>query len=186
MKNKNNKFPILLVMIFALSLGVQVLFDSQEPHAKNATPSQKSFAELAERLKGQAFTDSKGQEINLDRHVNDLVLINFWASWCQPCLEEIPSLVNFSQTELGKKVLIIAINGDEENSKLKAQKVIDKNKMNFSNVWDFEGKIYESLGISAVPVTIIIKKGKVLKHYKEPVDFEAEEFKEEIRGWLSL
>lgn len=173
-------------MIFAFSLGLQVFLDSQLPQAKDASQNEKTYQGLANSLKSLELTDSKGKLIKFDGHFNDLVLINFWASWCQPCLEEIPSLVQFSKSDLGQKVVIIGINGDEESAKAKATKLIEKSKMNFSNVWDFDGKIFEKLNVSAVPVTVLFKKGEVLKIYREPVDFEAEEFKLNIKNWLSL
>lgn len=186
MNYKNNKFPIVLVIVFALSLAVQVLVDSREPQAKNASSSEKNFRNIASAVKGMELKDKNGETISLDKLHDDLVVINFWASWCQPCLEEIPSLVQFSKSEIGKKIKYITISGDEESSKDKAIKVINKYKMNFPVIWDFDGKVFEKFNISAVPVTIVLKKGNVLKVYNEPVDFQSEEFKLKIEDWLKL
>ena len=63
------------------------------------------------------FFDKKDQKININEFKGKLLILNFWATWCEPCKEEMPSLENL-QTKLGlNKLKIFTINIGNENLK---------------------------------------------------------------------
>lgn len=155
--------------------------DQSKPMAQVSKIDEQKNLHISQTLKSLEMTDSKKNLINLDKIGNKVIVLNFWASWCVPCLEEIPTLVEFSNSKNSKNVEIIAINGDEKESISKAEKMISQYGMNFSVVYDLNGKLFEKFGISGIPVTLIIKNGKVVKTYNEAVDFMAEEFQSNLR-----
>lgn len=61
------------------------------------------------------------------------MLINFWASWCGPCIREIPELVRYSNSDKGKSVQVVGIALDEPAA---AQAFVDRFKMNYPQLWD--------------------------------------------------
>ena len=61
------------------------------------------------------------------------MLINFWASWCGPCIREIPELVRYANSDKGKDVTVVGIALDEPAA---AQSFVDRFKMNYPQLWD--------------------------------------------------
>lgn len=65
--------------------------------------------------KGFVFTDSTGKKLTLSDYKGKWVLINFWATWCPPCLKEIPDLVSLYENR--KDVMVIGVAMDYQNPK---------------------------------------------------------------------
>jgi thiol-disulfide isomerase/thioredoxin len=65
--------------------------------------------------RGFVFTDSTGKKLTLSDYKGKWVLINFWATWCPPCLKEIPDLVSLYESR--KDVMVIGIAMDYQNPK---------------------------------------------------------------------
>lgn len=104
---------------------------------------------------------------------SQIVIVNFWASWCIPCLHEIPSLIELSKKFSKKDLAVVMINTDEDDQLKNIAKI--KKKLNFPEsfiiVPDNKFKIADEFKFSAIPVTVIFKKGKVHYFNNGPVDF---------------
>src|SRR5690554_3237274 len=112
-----------------------------------------------------------------------IIVLNFWASWCRPCLEEFPSLVQFQEKYKGK-VKVIGINGDEENPRENALKTQKKYGLNFPSTLDNRGRIGEKFLINTYPVSIIFHQGKVIYVSKKLHNFMDESFLKMIDSHL--
>lgn len=126
-------------------------------------------------------TDEKTYELS---KVNKPVLLNFWASWCVPCMKEFKSLKKF-QKKFEDKVLIIGINNDEDDQMKAITKTQKKMQITFPIYPDIESKITNDFLISSIPATILFNKGKVLYFSNEEMDFMSEDFIELVEDTLS-
>lgn len=151
--------------------------------AKQTQNDQKINSLYENKLKNMAAKTFAGKEIK-GNALSNVVIVNFWASWCQPCLEEFPSLVELRNSFNEKDLSILAISSDKEDSEKELKKVISKFNLNFDIVPFSDGKIIDDFMIQAIPITIVFAKGKVQKIYNGGVDFNSEEFKEQIKSWL--
>lgn len=95
------------------------------------------------------LTDLEGNEIDLTKFEGKTVFVNFWATWCRPCIQEMPSIAAL-QTQLTGKDIEFFFASDEEVDRI--QKFMESRKMtlNFVRVEN-----PESLGIQALPTTFI-------------------------------
>lgn len=105
---------------------------------------------------------TQGNEIKLSNYLGKVVLIDFWASWCPPCREEMPELIKFYKTHKDPKFELIAVNIDNHSENM--QSFLDKlfPKPAFPIIVDDNQKIPLLFNIEAMPTTIFVdKKGKI-------------------------
>ncbi len=104
-----------------------------------------------------------------------IVIINFWASWCLPCLKEFPSLLKF-QEKYKDKVSVIGINGDEEDTAKNILKIEKKFNLTFESVMDADSKISDKFFVVAYPTSLVFLKGKLIFSSIKAHDFMDEDF----------
>ena len=128
------------------------------------------------------FLDYENNQINLEDFKGNLVLLNFWATWCAPCKEEMPSLDKLQLNKNINDIVILPINVGKEN-KDKAKKFFrDLDIKNLKLYYDESVKLANNFSLIGLPTTIFInKKGKEFARIIGSIDFEDQKFIE----WLS-
>lgn len=105
-------------------------------------------------------TDLQGRTWRLADLRGKAVLINFWASWCEPCRAELPSLQKLAQSHGPDKVLVLTVNFKE--SALTVQRFAQRNALTLPVLLDPQGMLARQWGVSVFPSTILIDaKGRV-------------------------
>ena len=128
------------------------------------------------------FLNTKNDELNLDDYKGNLVLLNFWATWCAPCKEEMPSLDQLQSNEKLNNLKIFPINIGQENLK-KSQKFFEDLSIKNLKVYFISSiNLPKKLQLRGIPTTILINKdGLEFARIIGSVDFKDEKF---IK-WLS-
>jgi thiol-disulfide isomerase/thioredoxin len=118
------------------------------------------------------ITADTGKTVSVPNFGGKILVLNFWASWCPPCVEETPSLSRFAAQYANKGVVVLAVSVDRDEKAYKA--FVQKFAPQFLTVR--ETKTHEDYGTFMYPETYIIdSSGKVLKKYAEAVDWMAPE-----------
>ena len=123
------------------------------------------------------FLDKKGQKININEYRGNLLVLNFWATWCEPCKEEMPSLDKLQANPELDKIKIFAINIGKENSDKVNKFFKDFNIKNFEPYFDPPTTLAKMFSLRGVPTTILInKKGQEFARVIGSIDFEDKNF----------
>ena len=123
------------------------------------------------------FLDEKNNELNLDDYKGNLVLLNFWATWCAPCKEEMPSLDQLQSNKKLNNLKIFPINIGQENLK-KSQKFFENLSIKNLKVYLISSiNLPKKLQLRGIPTTILINKdGSEFARIIGSVDFKDEKF----------
>ncbi len=124
-------------------------------------------------LVGSTAPDFTVQDADRKVSLHDLrgkiVVLNFWATWCPPCVEEMPSLVKM-QDELKNRVVVLAVSVDEDERSYHS--FLKKNNVDLLTVRDPRQKSNELYGTFKFPETYIIDQNGVLRRkFIGPVDW---------------
>lgn len=98
------------------------------------------------------FATCAGEELTTANLHDKPLLINFWATWCPPCVKELPNFAEL-QEKLGDEVNILGVSVDQHPEYVK--KFLDKNELPYLLAWDSEG-IAADLGFNSIPVTVSV------------------------------
>ena len=119
------------------------------------------------------FLDQKDKKINIEDFNGNLVLLNFWATWCEPCKEEMPSLDRLQINENFSNLKIFAINISQENKKKVDSFFKDLNIKNFDPYFDAPTTLAKTFSLRGIPTSILIDKdGKEFSRIIGSIDFD--------------
>ena len=136
-----------------------------------------SAAKVVEGAMAPDFTarDLAGKEVKLSDLHGKVVLVNFWATWCPPCREEIPSMVKLNQAMAGKPFQMLALSIDE-GGKGAIEQFFAKSGQTLPAYLDGDQKVAGLYGTTGVPETFVVdKKGVILKKVIGGMDWSAPE-----------
>ena len=128
------------------------------------------------------FEDFLGNEVNLNNYHGKLIIINFWATWCAPCKEEMPSLDKLYQDNDFKNLVVFAVNMEQPNTAKSRKFFTDLNIQKLEIFFDRNLNFVKEFKLRGVPTTVLInKKGEEFARVIGEVDFEDKKFVK----WLS-
>ncbi len=128
----------------------------------------------------------EGDKIKLSNYEGKITLIDVWASWCKPCKEEFPFLIELYNKYSDKDFTILAVNIDEEKQNAKKfLKGLNK-EIPFTIIFDSEAKIPLLYKIEAIPTTYILDKKGIIRYFHLGfMESEKEKFKNEIETLIN-
>ncbi|MDB9792864.1 TlpA family protein disulfide reductase [Candidatus Pelagibacter sp.] len=118
------------------------------------------------------FLDKNDKKINIKEFNGNLLLLNFWATWCAPCKEEMPSLDRLQVNQNLSNLKIFAINVSQESKKKVDSFFEDLNIENFDPYFDAPTTLAKIFSLRGVPTSILIDKdGKEFARIMGSIDF---------------
>ena len=166
---KNIKF---LIFFFCFSIFSSISQTNEDVPLNNI-----AINEIPKPISSVIFEDFSGNKIDLKDYHGKLVIINFWATWCAPCKEEMPALDRFYQDNNFKNLQIFAVNTEQPNT-LKTKKFFkDLNIKKLSIFFDRNLNFVKEFKLRGVPTTVLInKKSEEFARIIGPVDFQDKKF----------
>lgn len=113
------------------------------------------------------ITADNGKSISRTNFGGKLLVLNFWATWCPPCIQELPSLNEFQERLRAKGVVVVGISLDKNEQSYK--QFLERARVSFVTARDPEANISSSYGTFKYPETYVISPdGKVLEKFIGP------------------
>ncbi len=127
--------------------------------------------------------DDQNNQINLSDYKGNILLLNFWATWCAPCKEEMPSLDLLKSNKGLNNLIIFPVNVGQDNFKKAKEFFDDLNIKNLNLYFDQNVNLTKKFALRGIPTSIFINKnGKEFARVIGSIDFNEENFIE----WLKL
>lgn len=120
-----------------------------------------------------SITTDAGQKITESNFGGKVLVLNFWATWCPPCIEEFPQLNRFAAQNKDSGVVVLGISVDKSEEQYK--RFVKNTRPSFQTFRDPEQEVNSKFGTFQYPETYVINsKGKVIKKYIGIIDNFAE------------
>lgn len=164
-------------LIFGQNIGEQIRAFNDDPWTLSLAQYPKVFLQTGDELDPSAGTQSElvgepapeflldtigGELFQLKDHRDRIVVLDFWASWCGPCVQTMP-LVESAVAEIGEsKVQLVAVNLQETANRVEA--AMEKLKLNSTVLLDVNGEVASLYNANAIPQTVIIDRSGNVTH----------------------
>lgn len=124
-----------------------------------------------------------GETVKLEDLRGKVVLLDFWASWCGPCMMAMPEVEKIHQQFAGKDVVVIGVNQQDEAATVK--EAVGSKGITFTQLLDTDGSVGNSFGANAIPHTVLIDaQGRIQKIHQGFSGKMAEELGSDIEKLL--
>lgn len=127
--------------------------------------------------------DNKGQTVSVNHLPYKLSIIHFWATWCVPCLKELPQLINIGSKlkEQGLSVVYIATDNRED-----VQSYLRERDLGINALLDQYGKAMRQYKIKVLPTSVFVNAdGNILETHHGPIDWESPAIRKKLQALLS-
>ena len=130
------------------------------------------------------FLNAQKDQLNLDDYKGNLILLNFWATWCLPCKEEMPSLDLLHQNKDLDNLKIFPINVGQENLEKTSIFFKDLKIENLRIYYDSPNTLAKKLGLRGIPTTVLLNEnGFEFARIDGSIDFNDREFIEWLKKY---
>ena len=168
------KFIIIFICIITTTVGYAI----GKPDIKNLilTKNLKTYEKVI-------FKDKNQKDVDLHNYKGKLIILNFWATWCLPCKEEMPSLDNLQKNISLNNLKIFPINISQESLPKAESFFKELNIKNLDIYFDAPIILAKKFSLRGIPTSILFnKEGKEFARIIGPIDFNDKEF----INWLKL
>jgi cytochrome c biogenesis protein CcmG, thiol:disulfide interchange protein DsbE len=127
-----------------------------------------------------SITTDEGQRVTPTSFGGKVLVLNFWATWCAPCVQEIPSLNEFQKRFANSGVLAVSM--DKNPSKYRA--FLDRIHVSFETARDPNADISAEYGTFQYPESYIIKDGHIMRKFGNAADWTRDDITQYVEGLL--
>jgi peroxiredoxin len=177
---KINHQSIILILVCIVGIGVMYLLQTKD---SSFDQDGRSRFEKGGRAPNFTVPDLDGQMVSLADFKGQLVLLNIWASWCAPCVQEMPSMEKLYQELKDEKFVILAVSIDESGAEV-VRPFMKKHGLSFNALIDSAGTLKNLYRITGVPESFVIdRQGNIIQEIIGPRDWAS---RDALRYFRSL
>jgi peroxiredoxin len=130
-----------------------------------------------------SLADAGGGKHRLADYRGKVVLVNFWATWCEPCMAELPSIERLRTALAGRPFVVLAVQMD--GSRRTASDTAEKLGLHFPLLLDRDSSVSEAWGVKLLPTSFLIdRRGAVAFQYTGELDWASPESRKRVEALL--
>ncbi len=176
MKEKKNSTIIAVVIVAVM---IAAMFGYRALTAGNEPASQQGAKNKTQELKDFTMLDENGEEVKLSDKIGKPMIVNFWATWCPPCQNEMPHLQD-AYEQYGDKVefvMVDLVDGQSEDME-NGKKFAEDNGYTFPLYFDENREGSTAYNVAYIPYTVVVdKEGRIVgTHNGEMKKADVEEY----------
>jgi thiol-disulfide isomerase/thioredoxin len=190
-RRTSSLFSILAALALALVLAPGPVPGAGQAQAQESMPEidtggESSLIDPPLPIPKETIEDALGRPIQLSSFKGSFVLLNFWATWCGPCVEEMPSLDRL-QGELEKEGLkVVAASVDRDGIKAAAPFLRKLGLKNLTLYTDRRSQVFHALQAKALPTTFLIdREGLIVRRWVGAIPWDSAGSKAFLRAYLN-
>jgi thiol-disulfide isomerase/thioredoxin len=168
--NTNNILRSLLAVLTATFIGL-IFFSLRDTSAKEGGMAPKF-----------AITTDQGQRVTPEQFAGKVLVLNFWASWCPPCVQEIPSLDQLQKRFANDGLVVVAVSIDKNPEKYRA--FLHRIPVSFETARDPKANLSSEYGTYQIPETYVIKNGRILRKFGNGEDWTSDDIVQYVQSIL--
>ena len=151
-RSKKNIFWIVVLLTVFLLVGCDN--STSEQPLTQVNPESNLAADFT-------LTNMQGEQVSLSQYRGKVVVVNFWATWCPPCREEMPSMERLYRNYKDKGLVMLAINVDENGKQAVAQ-FLKRTPHSFPILLDSDNAAQQAYGVFRFPESFIIDRNGIV------------------------
>lgn len=139
------------LFLMAVGLGIYLGLDDPRADSQIGLPSPETQG-----------TTARGESIDLADMRGDVVLVDFWATWCGACLRELPRIASLQEKYADQGLRVLGISGD-----LRAEDLLryeEKNNLPFPSIHDPDGKLFSRWAVRNLPTLVVVDREGVVTY----------------------
>ncbi len=154
--------PLILTLLACVSLLISCSNDAEKQEQPQTNqPTMQTKAEVGKPAPDFTLTDLDGKEWHLNDLKGKVVFLNFWATWCQPCVEEMPAMETLNKRlAIAPFKMITILSNDRPEF---AQKMVQRVGATFPVLIDPNSIVGDQYGLTGVPETFIIDADGIVR-----------------------
>ena len=166
----------IILIIFIITLfSFKSYGNAEDNELKKFMVGQLQILELVKdkkNISSLVFKNSLGEDKSFSEFKGNILLVNFWATWCPPCIKEMPSLDRL-QSKFNKDFKVLPISLDRDGIEKVENFYIKKKIKNLDQFFDFKNALAKELELFGLPTSFIVdKKGMLIAKYNGDMEWD--------------
>ena len=155
--------------------------DLASPVVRGALAPDFSLPRLAGSLAPSGAEVDAAEPIELAAFSGRVVLVNFWATWCEPCEQEMPAMERLYQKLHGERFELVAVSIDDEDAKV--AEFVKRYSLTFPIAMDRDKSVSAAYQTTGVPESLLVdREGRIVERYVGPREWDAPEYMKRIEA----
>ncbi|MEJ2750058.1 MAG: TlpA disulfide reductase family protein, partial [Anaerolineae bacterium] len=161
-KQRSQRYTFIGVVLFIVGIMLLLWMALQPGDGQSTARSGPQVPEQGKPAPSFTSPALSGGEVTLADHVGEVVIVNFWATWCPPCKAEMPGINAFYERHQDEGLVVLAVNAKESESLVRP--FIEASGFSFPVLLDPAGSVVNQYQIRSFPTTIVIDRDGVVRH----------------------
>ena len=167
-----------LLAVFTLLLALFVILLSAR-----CTPKEGKIMGYGDRAPGFSLQALDGKTVSLADFRGKVILVHFWATWCPPCVEEMPALERLRHSLDSERFALLTVSADEDRSQVESYR--DRLKLSLPILLDPSHEVSRAYQTYRYPESFLLdREGKVVSRFVGPREWDSEIYVDRIRELL--